>query len=180
MVGDGYQQMRGSGLCGPASIINAVHVLYPRRLGEEDEGNLLNALLAAVPGDVRDLIADGCDRDVMARMLDAASGWVANQAWPALTWEAAHPKRGVPSGEFLDRLGFKLRLCQCAAIVGFGEDTRESTAYEPHWTCIEAIKPRTIDLRDSCSYGRVPRRDVGIRPEPGWEIQDCYLLRREE
>src|SRR5829696_965115 len=35
-----------------------------------------------------------------------------------------------------------------------------------------------LDLRDSDEYTRIPRAETGVRPEDGWEIEDCYILER--
>ena len=51
---------------------------------------------------------------------------------------------------------------------------------QPHWTCVEHIGERTIHLLDSDEYEQVRRSATGIRPEPGWEIEDCFLLTRQE
>ena len=65
-----------------------------------------------------------------------------------------------------------------AALIGFGDYHHESTYYEPHWTCVERITPLSVILRDSDEYHRIPRAETGIRPEPGWEIEDCYIFER--
>ena len=49
---------------------------------------------------------------------------------------------------------------------------------EPHWTCVERVTPRMLFLRDSDEYTRIPRAETGVRPEDGWEIEDCYILTR--
>ena len=64
------------------------------------------------------------------------------------------------------------------ALVGFGDYHKESTFYEPHWTCVERVTPRMLFLRDSDEYTRIPRAETGVRPEDGWEIEDCYILER--
>jgi hypothetical protein len=64
------------------------------------------------------------------------------------------------------------------ALVGFGDYHKESTFYEPHWTCVERVTERLLFLRDSDEYTRIPRAETGIRPEDGWEIEDCYVLKR--
>jgi hypothetical protein len=64
------------------------------------------------------------------------------------------------------------------ALVGFGDYHHESTFYEPHWTCVERVTERMLFLRDSDEYTRIPRAETGIRPEDGWEVEDCYILTR--
>ena len=43
---------------------------------------------------------------------------------------------------------------------------------------VERVTERMLFLRDSDEYTRIPRAETGIRPEDGWEIEDCYILRR--
>ena len=62
--------------------------------------------------------------------------------------------------------------------LGFGDYHKESIFYEPHWTCVERVTPHMLFLRDSDEYTRIPRAETGVRPEDGWEIEDCYILER--
>ena len=68
----GFEQGRFSGLCGVYAIINALALLFPRRIDDEIGEGLFAAVLEAYPGPVRDLIIDGCERPEMGPMLDGA------------------------------------------------------------------------------------------------------------
>ncbi|AWN42737.1 hypothetical protein DK389_22305 [Methylobacterium durans] len=35
-----------------------------------------------------------------------------------------------------------------------------------------------VYLRNSDGFRRIPHADTGIRPEPRWAIEDCYILSR--
>ena len=89
-----------------------------------------------------------------------------------------HPEPGQTAQSFWADLAASLSR-GAAAIIGFGDHDRPNTRYEPHWTCVERIGARTIHLLDSDQYQQVRRSATGIRPEPGWEIEDCFLLVRD-
>jgi hypothetical protein len=91
---------------------------------------------------------------------------------------SAHPHRGETAEHFWDRLSAVPRRPHTAVIIGFGEDTVPESRYGGHWTCIERITQRMIYVCDSDVYRRIPRTDTGIRPEPRWSIEDCFILNR--
>jgi hypothetical protein len=112
-------------------------------------------------------------------MLAAAAEWTREHRWPAWTCRIMHPEPEQTAQSFWSSLAGCLSR-GAAAIIGFGDHDRSNTRYEPHWTCVERIGERTIHLLDSDEYEQVRRSATGIRPEPGWEIEDCFLLVREE
>ena len=70
------------------------------------------------------------------------------------------------------------KAAHTAVIIGLGEDTDPDSRYGGHWTCVERITKRMVYLCDSDVYRRIPRTDTGIRPEPRWAIEDCFILSR--
>jgi hypothetical protein len=191
------------GLCGLYTIVNALSVLFPERMTHVAGAVLVSRLAEAVPGDMRSIIAEGTDRAQMDVMLQAARAWTDEQGWPAWECRPMHPVHGehahtlweTVSAELAGGSGRKKKRGRRAAIlpghmpglpsrqdtvalIGFGDYHKESTFYEPHWTCLERVTPRLLFLRDSDEYTRIPRAETGIRPEDGWEVEDCYLLRR--
>ena len=175
----GFEQGRFSGLCGAYAILNALALLFPRRISGEAGEDLFAAVLEAYPGPVRDLIVEGSERPEMIPMLDGALAWTRDQGWPAWTWRDAHPAPGETGERFWDRMRAMLAVERTAVIVGFGDDEdRPRSRYEEHWTCVEEVGPRAVFLNDSSIYKRVPRRATGVRPEPGWAIEDAFVLRR--
>ena len=175
----GLEQGRFSGLSGDYAILNALAVLFPRKIDDDTGEGLFAAVLDAYPGPVRDLIIDGSERPEMEPMLDGALAWTQDQGWPAWTWEPVHPMPGETGEMFWDRMRAILANERSAIIVGFGDDRdRPRSRYEEHWTCVEEVGPRSVFLQDSSIYRRIPRRETGIRPEPGWAIEDAFALRR--
>ena len=175
----GFEQGRFSGLCGAYSILNGLALLFPRRITETTGAGLFAAVLDAYPGPVRDLIIDGSERPEMIPMLDGALAWTRGQGWPAWTWTDIHPEAEEAADRFWDRVRAMLETGVGAVIVGFGDDAdRPDSRYEEHWTCVEEVGPRAVYLKDSSIYKRIPRRETGIRPEPGWAIEDAFALRR--
>ena len=87
-----------------------------------------------------------------------------------------HPVHGDHSHAFWHTVAAELAGRNAIALVGFGDYHKESTYYEPHWTCVERVAPLTLFLHDSDEYTRIPRAETGIRPEDGWEIEDCFIL----
>ena len=85
-------------------------------------------------------------------------------------------------GETADACWIRMRAQlaggRAAAIVGFDEEDRPGSRYEPHWTCVEEVGRRTIYLKNSSIYRRVLRSETGLRPEPRWAIEDAFVLRR--
>jgi hypothetical protein len=174
-----FKQGAMTGLCGPYGIVNAFSLLYPGRLSSAEASALAHRLANALPWDFRTIMRDGTDRAQMELMLAAAAHWTTEQGWPAWTCEALHPCPGMSSHGFWSSLATRLTR-GVTAIIGFGDHHRVNTRYEPHWTCVERIGRRTIHLLDSDEYEHVRRSATGIRPEPGWEIEDCFVLGRED
>jgi hypothetical protein len=185
------------GLCGLYTIVNALSALFPERMTHVGGAVLVSRLAEAVPGDLRSIVREGTDRGQMEVMLAAAREWTGEQGWPAWSCRAMHPAHGEHSHPFWEavcaalapKAAKKKRGRSAAApvlhppqdaiaLVGFGDYHHESTYYEPHWTCVERVAPRTLTLRDSDEYTRIPRAETGIRPEDGWEIEDCFILSR--
>lgn len=174
-----FKQGALTGLCGPYGIVNAFSLLYPGRLSAAEGTALAHRLANGLPRDFRTIMREGTDRAQMELMLAAAADWTGGRGWPAWTCEALHPRPGTPARAFWSGLAARLTR-GVTAIVGFGDHHRPNTPYEPHWTCVQRIGPRTVHLLDSDEYEHVRRSATGIRPEPGWEIEDCFLLSRED
>jgi hypothetical protein len=90
----------------------------------------------------------------------------------------AHPQGSMAERSAVAHLPGLAPSQSAVALVGFGDYHKESTYFEPHWTCVERVTERMLFLRDSDEYTRIPRAETGIRPEDGWEIEDCYILAR--
>jgi hypothetical protein len=185
MTSDGYAQSWGSGLCGMMAILNALRVMFGEEaLSEDDAGHLQAAMARALEGtgatDLAGVLFEGgTGRDQVKRMLRAAKAWTDAKGWLPWRWEPAHPVRGVSASRFWTGLSLASGGHPRAIVIGFGSDTRRDSDYAPHWTCVEAIGADDLDLRDSAGYARVPIADTGIRAEPGWAIQDAFVLSRE-
>ena len=172
-----FKQGALTGLCGPYGIANAFSLLYPGLMSPQDASALAHRVANALPCDFRRIMREGTDRGQMELMLAAAAHWTRERGWPAFAYRALHPSPGTSAQSFWN--GLSARLTQgAAAIIGFGDHDRANTRYEPHWTCVERIGGRTIHLRDSDEYEQVRRSATGVRPEPGWEIEDCFVLVR--
>jgi hypothetical protein len=174
-----FKQGALTGLCGPYGIVNAFSLLYPGWLSAAEGSALAHRLANALPRDFRTIMREGTDRAQMELMLAAATDWTGARGWPAWTCEALHPPSGMSGRAFWNGLATRLTR-GVTAIVGFGDHHRPNTRYEPHWTCVERVGRRTIHLLDSDEYEHVRRSATGIRPEPGWEIEDCFLLSRKD
>lgn len=186
------------GLCGLYTIVNALAALMPEHMTHVKGAVLVSRLAEAVPGDLRSIVQEGTDRAQMEVMLAAARAWTDEQRWPPWSCRPMHPKHGEHSHGLWEAVGAALEKQRprkkrgrraagpaalhppraAIALVGFGDYHRESTYYEPHWTCVERVTPRLLFLRDSDEYTRIPRAETGIRPEDGWEIEDCFLIER--
>ncbi|MDR7036060.1 hypothetical protein J2X36_000796 [Methylobacterium sp. BE186] len=177
-----YRQAYGSGECGLCAIVTVVDTVC-HNIDEETAGPFLSALAQALPAETavelaRILYEQGTDRSEMELMLVAAQAWTHARGWDVWTWQGAHPQAAETAEHFWDRLSDVLERSYTAAIVGLGEDTQPDTRYSGHWTCPEHITEHEVYLRDSDVYRRIPRADTGIRPEPRWAIEDCYILSR--
>ena len=173
-----FKQGALTGLCGPFGVANAFSLLYPGLLSAPDASALAHRLARALPCDFRSIMREGTDRSQMELMLAAAAERTRERGWPSWSCRPMHPVPGQTTQSFWNGLGARLSR-RAAAIVGFGDHDRPCTRYEPHWTCVERIGGRTIHLLDSDEYAQVRRSATGIRPEPGWEIEDCFLLTRD-
>ena len=193
-------RQQDEGLCGLYTIVNALSALFPEHMTHLKGAVLVSRLADAVPGDMRSIIAEGTDRAQMNVMLAAARAWSDAEDFPPWDCRAMHPRHGEHSHALWEAVaaalagpsgkeGRKKRGRGSAdipghaprpaiALVGFGDYHKESTYYEPHWTCVERVTERLLFLRDSDEYTRIPRAETGIRPEDGWEIEDCFILSR--
>ncbi|WP_245516432.1 hypothetical protein [Methylobacterium segetis] len=177
-----YRQAYGSGECGLCAIVAVVDSVC-HFIDEETAGPFLSALAQALPAETaadlaHTLYEQGTDRREIELMLVAAQAWTRARGWCAWTWEGAHPQAGETAEHFWDRLSDVLERRHTAAMVGLGEDTQPDSRYGGHWTCPEHVTAHEVYLRDSDVYRRIPRADTGIRPEPRWAIEDCYVLSR--
>ena len=163
------------GLCGLYTIVNALSILFPGSMSGLKGAVLVSRLAQALPGDFSAVVREGTDREQMELMLPAARKWTEEQGWPAWGWRAMHPEGGKAQA-FWDKVRAELQEPGRTALIGFGDYDRPSAIYEPHWSCIEKVTPTFVELRDSDEYHRVRRSRTGIRPEPGWEIEDCFIL----
>jgi len=179
MKSSAFKQGALTGLCGPYGVANAFSLMYPGLMSGPDASALAHGLASALPCDFRTIMREGTDRGQMELMLAAAAKWTRERAWPSWTCRPLHPAAGQAAQPFWSDLAARLTR-GAAAIIGFGDHDRPNTRYEPHWTCVERIGARTIHLLDSDEYEKVRRSATGIRPEPGWEIEDCFLLTRDE
>ncbi len=156
---------------------------FCHNIDEEAAGQFLSALAQALPAETaadlaRILYEEGTERPEMKRMLAAAQAWTQARGWCAWKWDGAHPRQGETAEQFWDRLGAIPKQPHTAVIIGLGEDSDPDSRYGGHWTCVERITSREIYLRDSDVYRRIRRAETGIRPEPRWAIEDCFILRR--
>jgi hypothetical protein len=121
----------------------------------------------------------GTTRADMRRMLDAAAKWAAKAGKP-LAWREVEV---LPTARaFWDDLGKWLGagVTRRTAIVGFGEDTagRRRGWYDDHWTVARRVGSRFVSLVDSGPYGsRLARSHTGVKPEPGWLVDEAFFLR---
>jgi hypothetical protein len=173
-----FKQGSLNGLCGPYGIANALSLLFPGRLSLQDAGALAHGVAHSLPCGFHTVLSEGTDRQQMERMLAAALDWTRARGWPGWTYKAAHPASGLTAEEFWARLAADLTP-GTAALVGFGDHDGSDTPYEPHWTCIESITDAAIHLRDSDEYDVVLRSATAVRPEAGWEIEDCFLFAQD-
>ena len=179
MKSSAFKQGSLTGLCGPYGVANAFSLLYPGRLAAPDASALAHRLANALPTPFRTIMREGTDRRQMELMLAAAAEWTRERGWPLWNCHSMHPARGQTAQSFWSGLAARLSG-GATAIIGFGDHDRPNTRYEPHWTCVERIGLRTIHLLDSDEYEQVRRSATGIRPEPGWEIEDCFILTGNE
>jgi hypothetical protein len=179
MKSSAFKQGALTGLCGPYGVANAFSLLYPGQLSAQAASALAHRLASALPCDFRTIMREGTDRHQMELMLAAAAAWTRERGWRSWSFRAMHPNPGQTAQSFWSGLAARLSRGS-AAIIGFGDHDRPHTRYEPHWTCVERIGERTVHLLDSDEYEQVRRSATGIRPEPGWEIEDCFVLTRRE
>ena len=169
-----------AGLCGPYAIVNALGCLLPLPAQERVRRGLAREIAATLPESVASLMRDGTDREQLLAMLGAAQAITRENEYGAWSWTERHPRPTQPASTFWAALHKDLLSIGAVAIVGFGDTHHRSEYYEPHWTCVHDIRGGWVVCLDSNVYDRVRIADTGIRPEPGWEIEDCFILHRGE
>ena len=175
-----FKQDTRTGLCGPYAIVNALLRLSVGRFEPAGAAAFAREVASSLPAGFRSVLREGTDRGQMAQMLDAARAWTLRRGWPDWSWGTFHPVAGATTAAaFWGGLAGTLARDATAAIVGFGDDDRGRVHFEPHWTCIERIGPYSVHLFDSDEYARIARSDAAVRPQRGWEIEDCFILRTD-
>jgi hypothetical protein len=165
-----------AGLCGPYAIVNALTSILQLPADEAARRALAHRIASALPVSLASLKRDGTDREQLLAMLAAAQAISSLEHFGAWSWTESHPRHGQSGSGFWARLKGDLDL-GTVAIIGFGDYHTRSAYYEPHWTCVEAVKGGWAHCLDSDVYDRVRTSETGIRPERGWEIEDCFILR---
>jgi hypothetical protein len=170
------KEMGLSGLCGPYAIVNALTSILQLSAPATVRRALAHKIASVLPVSLASLKRDGTDRGQLLAMLAAAQSITALEAFGAWNWTESHPRHGQSGAGFWAWLKGNLEG-ETVAIVGFGDYHARSAYYEPHWTCVEAVKGGWAHCLDSDVYDRVRTSETGIRPERGWEIEDCFILR---
>jgi len=168
-----------AGLCGTYAIVNALTSILPLPVHEAARRALAQKIASALPVSLASLKRDGTDRTQLLAMLEAAQSITSNEGFGTWNWIERHPRRGQTGSAFWARLKGDL-ASGTVAIIGFGDYDTRSGYYEPHWTCVEGIRGGWAHCLDSDVYDRVRTSETGIRPEAGWEIEDCFILRSGE
>ena len=172
-----FKQQTRTGLCGPYAIVNALSQLGIANFDLAGAAAIVRDLASTLPCGFQAVMREGTDRAQMEQMLAAARARMARLGSPAWSWDALHPRPGeVHADRFWSDLRVKLAEPSTAAIVGFGDDNTGNPAFEPHWTGIARIGPHVIHLFDCDEYDTIHRSDTAVRPERGWEIEDCFIL----
>ena len=166
-----------TGLCGPYAIVNALRRVLPLALREGEGRALARVIAEALPTGLATIMQEGTDRPQLVAMLEIAAGFTRDRGLDPWVWAERHPGPGEAAAAFWALLGPELERPQTAAILGFGDFHEPSAYYEPHWTCATAVSGAWLRCLDSDVYDRVRLAETGVRPEPGWEIEDCFILR---
>lgn len=176
----GYRQGAFDGLCCFYSIGNGLSCLFPLLFKGDDVPHQFGQYMARNVRDFPAIFCDGTERPEQEAMLTLAQKWTAERGWPAWTIEGAHPRKGETAEQLWDRLTERVNnhRVPTVALVGFGEDDHKDSRYEPHWSIVERITEHELRMRDSDVYSVVGRHETGIRPEPGWAVEDVFLLIR--
>jgi hypothetical protein len=172
-----FKQEARTGLCGPYAIVNGLAQLGVAEFEIARAAAMVRDVASAPPSGFRAIVREGADRGQMEQMLSASQAWTARQGWPAWTWYPRHPvPHEARADAFWTDLAELLRRGGAAALIGFGDDDTGKAYFEPHWTCIEAVGHKRIRLIDSDVYEVIRRSETAVRPERGWEIEDCFIL----
>jgi hypothetical protein len=175
-----FKQGTRTGLCGPYAIVNALSQLGIGTWEPSDAARMSRDLASGLACGFAAVMREGTDRAQMEAMLAGAQAWTKRRGWPGWTWSPRHPQPQLAHADaFWGELGASLADGGTAAIIGFGDDDTGKPHFEPHWTCVERIGARSIHLFDSDEYDTIRRAETAVRPERGWEIEDCFVLAAE-
>ena len=128
-----------AGLCGPYAIVNALTSILQLPADEAARRALAHRIASALPVSLASLKRDGTDRGQLLAMLAAAQSISSSEHFGPWSWTECHPRHGQSGSGFWARLKGDLDL-HTVAIIGFGDYHTRSAYYEPHWTCVEAVK----------------------------------------
>lgn len=170
------------GACGFYAVHNALGLLYPNTVTEDDFSTLLYALSkSAVP---RQFFA-GTGRNELNQMLvrlvadDRFSRTVVSRPW----WGGGT----VALGDYWSRLESHLDGERAAAIVAFRHEPDPERTYY-HWTVVRKVTTASLVLHDSAGLARLPRKRSRMWDEKAshasrpFALQHpwTFLLRRAE
>lgn len=168
------------GLCGPYAIVNALGSILPLPPAQAARRRLAHLIASELSISLPSLKRDGTDRPQLLAMLAAAQSLMSASNFGRWNWMERHPRRGQSGSAFWANLKVDLAEATAVAIIGFGDYHTQSSYYEPHWTCVDRITGAWAQCLDSDVYDRVRTADTGIRPESGWEIEDCFILSAQQ
>ncbi|NPD16710.1 hypothetical protein HOY34_16070 [Xinfangfangia sp. D13-10-4-6] len=172
-------RMQGNldGLCGVYSVVNTTLQLSPKRLSDKQTRGLFHCLCTQLEAEGRlvDALVEGMTVRVLARLLDAASGFLNNETGVRICRKLAY--RSAPSGlsEFWSVLQSHVQGHGTGSVLlGLGGK------YD-HWTSVERITQSRISLLDSDGLQHLLRKHCTIADEHGsrhhvlWPTQTFLL-----
>jgi len=184
------RQGRLDGLCGVYSVINAVNVLAaPNVFTWEQRHELFELLVKAVfdrqVGNRKNVrfLWNGTWRPDVQEMLKVAARFARKRLGFGLKVKVGLPGSGVGKKipTFWKTLDAELSARRGgggAAIVGFQDDTMS------HWTCVVAVKDKSLKLRDSCGIKYLKKLGGTLGPQiqgkRRFEWKGVFILTRED
>lgn len=167
--------------CGFYAVHNALSLLYPGVVGDDDFSTLLGALSRVT---VPKQFFFGTGRNELNRML----GHILddNRFSPTSVQRPWWTGGVVPLKDYWARLDDHLSQERSAAIVMVGHEPTPDNTFN-HWTVVRKVTARSLILHDSDGLGRIPRLRSRVRD--GKESNSArpysidhtatFLLRRE-
>jgi hypothetical protein len=139
------------GFCGLYSIVNALSLLFPGAMNDDERSRVFKAIAKSLV-EWPNVIWEGTTTEDIRTMLAAASHALKN----SFSWQQPFAHRTFPGfDEFRQELKLRIEGDNAFGIVGLSKPWS-------HWTCAHRLTDHEMIMTDSCHVKEIPLDKCGL------------------